>query len=62
MDEHLATEARKAQVIQPKSFQLEGLFSTYSALGLSHALGHKLGARYGIPHGITSVGGRLRSA
>lgn len=26
-----------------------------SALGLSHALGHKLGAAYGIPHGITSV-------
>ncbi|KAF8967833.1 alcohol dehydrogenase IV [Flammula alnicola] len=26
----------------------------YSALGLSHALGHKLGARYAIPHGITS--------
>ncbi|KDR75815.1 hypothetical protein GALMADRAFT_68153 [Galerina marginata CBS 339.88] len=26
----------------------------YSALGLSHALGHKLGARYNIPHGITS--------
>lgn len=28
----------------------------YSALGLSHALGHKLGAAYSIPHGITSVG------
>lgn len=27
-----------------------------SALGLSHALGHKLGAAYSIPHGITSVG------
>ncbi|PPQ63487.1 hypothetical protein CVT24_005144 [Panaeolus cyanescens] len=27
----------------------------YSALGLSHALGHKLGARFSIPHGITSV-------
>lgn len=27
----------------------------YSALGLSHALGHKLGAAYSIPHGITSV-------
>ena len=26
-----------------------------SALGLSHSLGHKLGATYGIPHGITSV-------
>jgi len=26
----------------------------YSALGLSHALGHKLGATYGIPHGFTS--------
>ncbi|KAA1476790.1 iron-containing alcohol dehydrogenase [Dentipellis sp. KUC8613] len=26
----------------------------YSALGLSHALGHKLGAAYSIPHGITS--------
>ncbi|OJT15914.1 Alcohol dehydrogenase 2 [Trametes pubescens] len=26
----------------------------YSALGLSHALGHKIGARYSIPHGITS--------
>lgn len=26
-----------------------------SAIGLSHALGHKLGATYGIPHGITSV-------
>ncbi|KAF9529394.1 alcohol dehydrogenase IV [Crepidotus variabilis] len=26
----------------------------YSALGLSHALGHKLGARYNISHGITS--------
>lgn len=25
------------------------------ALGLSHALGHKLGATYGIPHGICSV-------
>lgn len=28
----------------------------YAALGLSHSLGHKLGARYDIPHGITSVG------
>jgi len=27
-----------------------------SAIGLSHALGHKLGATYGIPHGFTSVG------
>ncbi|KAF5370688.1 hypothetical protein D9758_002000 [Tetrapyrgos nigripes] len=27
---------------------------TYSALGLSHTLGHKLGAAYSIPHGITS--------
>ncbi|KAI0318238.1 hypothetical protein OF83DRAFT_1117046 [Amylostereum chailletii] len=26
----------------------------YSALGLSHALGHKLGAAYSIPHGVTS--------
>ncbi|KAK7056501.1 hypothetical protein VNI00_003057 [Paramarasmius palmivorus] len=26
----------------------------YSALGLSHAMGHKLGAAYSIPHGITS--------
>lgn len=26
----------------------------YSALGISHSLGHKLGARYAIPHGITS--------
>lgn len=26
-----------------------------SALGISHALGHKLGAKYHIPHGITSV-------
>ncbi|ESK87573.1 alcohol dehydrogenase iv [Moniliophthora roreri MCA 2997] len=26
----------------------------YSALGLSHAMGHKIGAAYGIPHGITS--------
>ncbi|VDB95141.1 unnamed protein product [Peniophora sp. CBMAI 1063] len=26
----------------------------YSAIGLSHALGHKLGAAYSIPHGITS--------
>ncbi|KAH7874730.1 alcohol dehydrogenase IV [Lentinula edodes] len=26
----------------------------YSALGLSHSLGHKLGAAYSIPHGITS--------
>ncbi|KAF7331652.1 ATP-dependent DNA helicase PIF1 [Mycena kentingensis (nom. inval.)] len=26
----------------------------YSALGLSHSLGHKLGATYQIPHGITS--------
>ncbi|KAL0956510.1 hypothetical protein HGRIS_002651 [Hohenbuehelia grisea] len=29
-------------------------FEKYSALGLSHALGHKLGAAYNIPHGITS--------
>jgi alcohol dehydrogenase class IV len=29
--------------------------SVSSALGLSHALGHKLGAAYEIPHGITSV-------
>ncbi|KAI0344579.1 alcohol dehydrogenase IV [Trametopsis cervina] len=29
-------------------------FDRYSALGLSHALGHKLGAAYSIPHGITS--------
>jgi len=29
-------------------------FEKYSALGLSHALGHKLGAAYSIPHGITS--------
>jgi len=27
---------------------------TYSPLGLSHALGHKLGATYSVPHGITS--------
>ncbi|KAJ3554504.1 hypothetical protein NM688_g3074 [Phlebia brevispora] len=27
---------------------------SYSAVGLSHALGHKLGAAYSIPHGITS--------
>lgn len=27
----------------------------YGALGLSHSLGHKIGARYSIPHGITSV-------
>jgi len=27
---------------------------SYSALGISHSLGHKLGARYSIPHGITS--------
>ncbi|KAJ3856244.1 alcohol dehydrogenase IV [Lentinula lateritia] len=26
----------------------------YSALGLSHSLGHKLGAAYSIPHGVTS--------
>ncbi|KZT26790.1 alcohol dehydrogenase IV [Neolentinus lepideus HHB14362 ss-1] len=26
----------------------------YSPVGISHALGHKLGARYHIPHGITS--------
>ncbi|KAH9944707.1 iron-containing alcohol dehydrogenase [Amylocystis lapponica] len=26
----------------------------YSALGLSHSLGHKLGGTYSIPHGITS--------
>jgi alcohol dehydrogenase class IV len=26
----------------------------YSAIGLSHALGHRLGATYDIPHGITS--------
>jgi len=26
----------------------------HSALGLSHALGHRLGATYGIPHGFTS--------
>ena len=30
----------------------------YVALGLSHTLGHKLGATYGIPHGITSVSPR----
>lgn len=29
-------------------------FERYSALGLSHALGHKLGAAYGIPHGTSS--------
>jgi len=29
-------------------------FEKYSAIGLSHALGHKLGAAYSIPHGITS--------
>ncbi|RDX48032.1 alcohol dehydrogenase IV [Lentinus brumalis] len=28
--------------------------SSHTALGLSHALGHKLGATYSIPHGITS--------
>jgi alcohol dehydrogenase class IV len=33
----------------------------YSALGLSHALGHKLGAKYSIPHGITSVCGGFRA-
>ncbi|KAL5528031.1 hypothetical protein ACEPAF_7167 [Sanghuangporus sanghuang] len=26
----------------------------YSALGLSHSFGRRLGAKYGIPHGITS--------
>ncbi|GJE95880.1 alcohol dehydrogenase IV [Phanerochaete sordida] len=29
-------------------------FEKYSAVGLSHSLGHKLGATYSIPHGITS--------
>jgi len=29
-------------------------FEKYSALGMSHALGHRLGAKYSIPHGITS--------
>jgi len=29
-------------------------YEKYSALGLSHALGHRLGATYGIPHGFTS--------
>jgi alcohol dehydrogenase class IV len=28
---------------------------TYSTFGLSHALGHRMGAKYRIPHGITSV-------
>ncbi|TDL26149.1 alcohol dehydrogenase IV [Rickenella mellea] len=27
---------------------------TYSPLGLSHVLGYRLGAKYGVPHGITS--------
>lgn len=26
----------------------------HSSLGLPHSLGHKLGATYGIPHGVTS--------
>ncbi|TFK54277.1 alcohol dehydrogenase IV [Heliocybe sulcata] len=29
-------------------------YEKYSPVGLSHLLGHKLGARYHIPHGITS--------
>lgn len=29
--------------------------TTNSALGPSHSLGHRLGAKYSIPHGITSV-------
>lgn len=32
-----------------------------TGLGLSHSLGHKLGATYGIGHGITSVGGLSRA-
>jgi len=30
-------------------------FERHTAIGLSHSLGHMLGATYGIPHGITSV-------
>ena len=58
LDEPLATADAEVQVSGPP-FVFVSIFLTKistSALGISHSLGHKLGARYKIPHGITSVG------
>lgn len=56
MDEFVANEVREIQVSSSRVvFEILQTNFLLSALGLSHALGHKLGAAYGIPHGITSV-------
>ncbi|KAK9468425.1 dehydrogenase [Lipomyces arxii] len=44
-----------AQMLQTAAFQsLFPRFTLTTGLGLSHSLGHALGAKYSIPHGITS--------
>ncbi|KAF7354892.1 Alcohol dehydrogenase IV [Mycena sanguinolenta] len=47
-------EARQKLLIAAWMSLWPNKFEEYSALGMSHALGHRLGAKYSIPHGITS--------
>ena len=58
LDEPVADEAGEIQVCIGEYCRLPEdcrLTPLPSALGISHSLGHKLGARFSIPHGITSV-------
>ena len=55
VDESLAYQSGEIQVRSRKIKCGSQSSTLLSAAGLSHALGHKLGAAYSIPHGITSV-------
>jgi hypothetical protein len=57
MDEPVAHEAQICVSETTSHFMLQALYFCSRALGISHSVGHGLGARYGIPHGITSVCG-----
>ena len=57
MDESLAGE--KLQVINDTNVFMPFRIMNFLSRGtryISHVIGHRLGATYGIPHGITSVG------
>lgn len=62
LDEPLAHETAEVHVSVSNAEHASSLIErNQSALGLSHALGHKLGATYSIPHGITSVSTVIRT-